>query len=106
MDRKRKFVTGEVIDLSSDNINFKKNAMPANRALSTEEQSLAISQANTDTSASHDLKGPKLAPTDLLRLAPVVFKSIARTVQSDIKAACAEKVTSSHTSYDTAETYS
>ena len=68
-------LTGEVVDLTSDETRSERRPVPANRNLSLEERNLAISQANTDTSASHDLKRPKLAPANLLQPGPVAFKS-------------------------------
>ena len=59
-----------------------ENAMPANRALPTEEQSLDISQASTDNSASHDLKRPNFVPTDLLQRGHSAFKSLVKNIDT------------------------
>jgi len=71
----KKFVPGELVDLTEGEIAIERRPVQAGRNLSLEERSLAISQANTDTSASHDLKRPKLAPTDVLQPGPTAFKS-------------------------------
>ena len=63
MRKKQKFITGEVTGLSANagDPSCGEVAVEENRTLSPEERNLAISQANTYTLASHDMKRPKLA---------------------------------------------